>query len=321
MDKERFFRLLDKQAAGLTSQDENRQISEVFDRMQQRSVSWEMNTREEEAIQGRIKRRINARLSEKERRDRSLFTYWRLAASLLLVLGLGYLLIHHLSGDVSPVYLERSTGERQKARITLQDGSVVYLNTNSAIRFPEEFDQNSRKVVLEGEAFFEVMSEKERPFLVESNGIVTRVLGTSFNIKSAAANVEVMVKTGKVAVFHESVNDEQQLVLSPSQLARVNPLSREMTVEAVDAGEYLTWRAEKIAFDLVPFSEVLARLGIIYNLNIEVTGDPGTECLIKASYSNRNLYAVLSGLTNLVDFSYEKKAPGTLLVHYRGCKQ
>lgn len=321
MHKERFFELLDKQTKGLTNPEENQQISDIFDRMQQRSLSWEMNEREEKAIQSRIKRRIDARLEE--RRDAKIhhFPFWRIAASIIFLLGLGYLVINQPGKKFTPQLVERVTGERQKAVITLQDGSVVHLNVNSSIRFPEKFATDSRTIELEGEAFFEVVSDNNRPFIVESQGVKTRVLGTSFNVKNTVGNeVEVMVKTGKVAVFQGVVNEEQQLVLSPSQLAKVDPSNWEMSVEEVDMEDYLTWRSEEIDFDLVPFSEVMVRLGKIYNLKIELEGASGQECLIKASYSNRSLYSVLYGLKNLVDFDYEKTTDGNMLIRYRGCK-
>ncbi|HSI75594.1 MAG TPA: FecR domain-containing protein [Lunatimonas sp.] len=321
MDKDRFFNLLDKQTKGLTNQEENRKISDIFDRMQQRSLSWEMNEREEQAIKSRIKRRIDDRLEEKRQVDFRHFPYWRLIASLVFLLGLGYMFFNQPGKEATPQLVERITGERQKAVITLQDGSKVHLNVNSSIRFPEEFAMASRMIELEGEAFFEVVPDTDRPFIVESQGVKTRVLGTSFNVKATSGtDVEVMVKTGKVAVFQGVVNEEQQLVLSPSQLAKVDPSNREMSVQEVDMEDYLTWRSDNIAFDLVPFTEVMNRLGKVYNLDIQIEGITGQECLIKASYSNRSLYSVLFGLKNLVDFDYEKTSNGSMLIRYRGCR-
>lgn len=321
MDKKRFFLLLDKQARGMTTVEENKQISVIFDRIQQRSLSWEMNETEERAIQSRIKRRIDARLEEKKQVLVPSFPYWRVVASIIFVLGLGYLAFNPTDQNVVPTMLERRTDERQKAIITLQDGTVVYLHVNSSIQFPEEFEASSRRVILDGEAFFEVVSDKERPFTVESQGIKTRVLGTSFNVKSTAGNeVEVTVRTGKVAVFQGEVYEDQHLVLRPSQKATVDPQNREMFVEEVDVDEYLAWRSEEIAFDLVPFTEVMSRLGNVYNLDIQVEGIGGQQCLIKATYSNRSLYSILYGLKNLVDFDYEKTADGNMVVRYRGCR-
>lgn len=319
MDKDRFFLLLEKQVRGMTTAEENQQISDMFDRMQLRSLSWEMNEREEQAIQSRIKRRIDARLEEKRGLAVHTFPYWRMVASFVLLVGLGYLFLNQPYQDSFPQIMERMTDERQKAVITLHDGTVVSLNVNSSIRFPAEFEIDSRKVELVGEAFFEVIPDKERPFIVESQGVKTQVLGTSFNVKANAdRDVQIMVKTGKVAVFQGE--GERQLVLSPNQLASVDPINRQVSVEEVNVDDYMTWRAEQIAFDLVPFSEVISRLGKVYNMDIQVEGIGISDCLIKATYSNRSLYSVLYGLKNLVDFDYEETAKGTMLVRYRRCK-
>ncbi|WP_209332502.1 FecR family protein [Lunatimonas salinarum] len=321
MDKKRFFNLLEKQAKGLSSPEENRLISDVFDELQRLPMSWEMNEREEDAIKSRIKRQVATRLKDRAITKSNRYSYRVLAAFFVLLIGLGFV-IYQRNVSVQPVPMaERMTGERQKAVITLGDGSVVYLNVNSKIRFPEEFASDSREIELEGEAFFEVVPDSKRPFLVQSSGIKTRVLGTSFNVKAISkSQVEVMVKTGRVGVIQGGINEERQLVLSPNQLALVDPENRKMAVSEVDAADYLAWRSEQIAFDMTPFSEVLAKLEKVYNIAIDVEGMAGEGCFIKASYENRSLYTVLYGLKNLVDFQYEKTVDGRLRIRYRGCK-
>ncbi|MCC5939472.1 MAG: FecR domain-containing protein [Lunatimonas sp.] len=321
MDKDHFFSLLDKQAKGLSSPEENRLISDVFDAMQQRSLSWDMNEREEAAIKTRIKRRVDARLGDTKKERVIDISFLRYAAAIFIVLGLAFVLFNQTT-QMPPVPMaERITGPRQKAVITLRDGSLVYLNVNSKIRFPEEFASDSREIELEGEAFFEVVPDGKRPFVVASRGVKTRVLGTSFNVKAANKNeVEVMVKTGSVGVFQGRSDEERQLVLSPNQLAVVDPENRSVVVSAVNVDDYLTWRSETITFDLVPFGDVMSRLERVYNVKIEIEGMDSRECLIRASYENRSLFTILYGLKNLADFDYEQKADGNLVIRYRGCK-
>jgi transmembrane sensor len=321
MDKKRFFELLEKKSKGFASQAELQEIEAVFEKFQQKGLSWEMTAMEEDAIKSRIKRKVDARLADRKKSNETRFSFWKIAACLVLLLGLGFFAISELERSEVPMLLERFTGERQKASVTLQDGSVVHLHVNSKIRFPEQFGVDSRRVELEGEAFFEVVSDKDRPFIVETRGVKTRVLGTSFNVKSTAdREVQVMVKTGKVAVFQGDDQEERQLILSPAQMASIDSSTGKMSVSEVDIDEYLTWRAESISFDLVPFFEVIAKLAKVYNIPIEVEGKLDRACLIKASYSNRSLDTVLYGLKNLVDFEYEKSRNGGVLIRYKGCK-
>lgn len=323
MDKKQFLDLLERQQRGVTSAEEDSQLDEVFDKIQHRAITWEMNRFEEEAIKSRIKRHIDSRLDKSEKnRMFWIFSYWRYVASILFILGLVSLL-YFTPEKVEPNPLaEKRTGERQKATIKLQDGTMVYLNVNSKIRFPERFEVNSRTVELEGEAFFEVIHDKKRPFVVTSRGVNTEVLGTSFNVKATEGNdVEVLVKSGKVAVGMGEKKQDAQLVLNPSQLGKVDASNKEISVIEVDVDDYLTWRSETIAFDLVPFNEVISRLEKVYNIDIEIEGSSSSDCLIKARYSNRSLFTVLYGLKNIVDFDYEKKQDGAMLIKYRGCRK
>lgn len=298
-------------------------MDEVFEKIQNREIVLEMSELEEELLKNKILLHIKSQL--KPSRQIKIFHFlpnWRYAASVILLVGLACLIYFMPTKTESVPLVERVTGERQKATITLQDGSVVYLNVNSKLRFPEKFEQDSRTIELDGEAFFEVIADSKRPFRVASRGVNTIVLGTSFNIKATEGkDVEVMVKSGKVAVAMGESNQEGQLVLKPSQLGKVDASKKEISVVEVDIEDYLTWRSETIAFDLVPFNEIITRLEKVYNIRIEIEEDYSSDCLIKATYSNRSLFTVLYGLKNIVDFDYEKKDDGTILIHYRGCKK
>lgn len=321
MNKNRFLELLEKQARGLTSPEEERLISEVYDQMQLKRADWDMNSAEEAETKQKIKELINQRLFQRRiSYRRTVSFYVRVAASLLLVCGFSYLYFFKSQVEIQPQVLERVTNERQKATITLMDGTLVHLNVNSRICFPEEFTDGVRKVKLDGEAFFEVMSDASRPFLVESGGVTTTVLGTSFNVNAyGGKDIEVAVKTGKVRVSQDS-DDENRLTVHPNQKVTIEHHSNDFFIEEVDMEDYLLWRQENIAFDLVYFDEAVRRLAKAYNVNIVLEGFKEGECMIRARYSNTSLHAVLYGLKNLVDFEYEEKDEGNIVIYYKGCK-
>ncbi|MET3115649.1 hypothetical protein AAKU52_003401 [Pedobacter sp. CG_S7] len=101
------------------------------------------------------------------------------------------------------VMLEKSAGNGKVIKITLSDGSKVWLNAGSKISFPKSFGKSKREISLFGEAYFEVEHEQHRPFIIHTGAIITQVLGTSFNINAYALNknIKVTVLTGKVAVL------------------------------------------------------------------------------------------------------------------------
>ncbi|MFC4870989.1 FecR family protein [Negadavirga shengliensis] len=322
MDKHRFLALLEKQAKGQSTPEENRLISEIYDRMQDMEWDGQLDPGEERLLKERMKQAIDAKLFSVGSLKTRLFpVIMKVAAGVLLVLSFSYLYFSQ-SLQVKPDdMMERQTSERQKATVTLVDGSLVHLNVNSRIRFPKNFGEGLRRVELEGEAFFEVVSDQNRPFVVESGGVTTRVLGTSFNVNAhIGKDVEVAVRTGKVGVSQGFTDEERQLVISPNQKVTLKHDSKDVFVEEVDMDQYLLWRAETIAFHLESFDQVVSKLGKVYNLNMVLEGFKQEECLIKATYSNRSLYTVLLGLKNLVDFEYEKKDASTLVIRYKGCK-
>jgi len=218
------------------------------------------------------------------------------------------------------VWEERSTNERQKATITLPDGSLAYLNTNTSLRFPRKFESGHRLVELDGEAFFEVVSDKAAVFEVQSQGVRTKVLGTRFNVKAHRKSaVKVAVQQGSVAVYQQGMEKETRVNLQPNQMATVFPDRGEIRVEEVDPEGFLAWKAQSVSFDLATFDEVIHRLAAIYNYSIDIEGEGLDRCQIKATYTNGNLYAVLHGLKNLVDFDIKKTGERKVTLYFKQC--
>lgn len=322
MDKQKFLELIEKQAQGRTTPEEDQLIFDVYDRMQEKELPIITNESEEIDIKNRIKESIERRISRDIAKPTVKFIPWvlRTAAAVSILIALTFSIVYFTQQEKTVQMLSRSTNQEQKATITLTDGTKVHLNVLSSISFPEQFDKNNRSVVVQGEAFFEVTPDKKRPFIVEANGVKTKVLGTSFNINSYNGDdVIVAVKTGKVEVSAPEDNSNK-VVLLPNQKATFERSSKNLLVEEVDMDYYLDWRNKTITFNLNSMEEVVTRLSRVYNMKIDLKGYQGNDCLIKASYPNDNLYSVLYGLQNLVDFEYTWKGEKTLEIIYKGCK-
>jgi hypothetical protein len=111
-----------------------------------------------------------------------------------------------VSAKANEGYLNETNSTKNPKKIQLEDGSVVIISPGSKLAYPRHFSRTRREVYLEGEAFFTVSKSPGRPFYVYSNQIVTQVLGTSFGISNKQGQLEVAVKSGKVAVYE---NGEQ----------------------------------------------------------------------------------------------------------------
>ncbi|MEL7589244.1 MAG: FecR domain-containing protein [Prolixibacteraceae bacterium] len=150
--------------------------------------------------------------------------------------------------------------------LMLSDGTKVYLNSMSRLIFPVRFSGSQRKVILEGEGYFEVQKDEEHPFIVETNGMQINVLGTSFNVKAYQdeSQVYTTLVEGKVRINPgDRPNDE--LILEPDQQAVFNKRDASVMVTDVDAIQYMQWTTGRYIFADQPLDEIMKTLSRWYD--------------------------------------------------------
>lgn len=235
------------------------------------------------------------------------FTYWmKLAATIsipILVTLVLFLNNPLKSNQVSMV--EKSNPYGQKSIIQLGDGTIVKLNAGSSIRYPEKFSQQERKVYLKGEAFFEVTKDPDRPFLVMTDEIQTKVLGTSFNISAYEHDQEITVSvaTGKVSVSHSG---DAQVYLEPSEQARFVKSDKQLSKAKTDLNNTLAWKDNVLLFEASSFAEVEQKLEMWYGVEVDLKNLQESKCLITGRYKNENLVNVLEAISLSTGIRYEK---------------
>ena len=146
--------------------------------------------------------------------------------------------------------------------LELADGTRVWLNAESRLRYPVVFMGEERKVEMEGEVYFEVAKNKEKPFIVTVNGVDIRVLGTSFNVSAYQEEVVTTLVEGKVQLKR----GDEQVVLSPNQQAIWS--DDKFKVKQVDARNYVLWKEEIFYFEDVDLERILDDMARWYNVNI-----------------------------------------------------
>lgn len=311
MTQQEFDRLLDKYFAGTATPQERGIVDAFYAKLQAGKSVNALSDTEREALKEEMFTNIKRRQFQTYTRKHNVVgLYTKIAATLLMVLSVAYALIHFTKVPKEEVaYLTKSTARGQRASITLSDGTIVTLNAGSSIRYPEHFSDTLRQVRLVGEAFFDVHHEEERSFQVYSEGLITSVLGTSFNIHAfPGEDVAVTVSTGKVKVNPEIYRKTNRTVaeyLIPNQQATFHPDDLTMTVHQVDPDVYLAWKSDVLNFKMVPFEKVVHTLERWYNVDITLVNDAANKCLVRAIYRHENLENVLNGLQLLVDFQYE----------------
>ncbi|MCR4029762.1 MULTISPECIES: FecR family protein [Flavobacterium] len=195
-------------------------------------------------------------------------------------------------GDNSFNTLSTPTGGQYN--IILADGTKVYLNAVSSIKYPTQFNGDKRVVELEGEAYFEVAKNKNKPFIVKSDNQSIEVLGTHFNVH--AYNNEAVVKTtlleGSVAVAFKN----QKTILKPGQQSDISDNASRIKVREVDTEEAVAWKNGRFKFDNADLKTVMKQLERWYGITVEYRGDVSDVRFNGGTFRNKNLSEVLKVL-------------------------
>ena len=222
-------------------------------------------------------------------------------------------------------FITKATRVGQRATYLLPDGSRVYLNAGSSIRFPDRFDATARDLQLDGEAFFEVVEDKEKPFVVASGGIKTRVLGTSFNIRAyQGQDIEVTVATGKVQVeslLQPQSGDSGMVLLTPNEQAVYSIAQKSLIQHTVDIRKYLAWNSKELILENTSMRDVIFMLEKRFEQKVILENDKLGNCTIrKAKYDKESLETILQGLQLLLDFKYEFNGYNQWTIMGKGCE-
>ncbi|HEY1193739.1 FecR family protein [Flavobacterium sp.] len=187
-----------------------------------------------------------------------------------------------------------STPTGGQYNIILADGTKVYLNAVSSIKYPTQFNGDKRVVELEGEAYFEVAKNKNKPFIVKSDNQSIEVLGTHFNVH--AYNNEAVVKTtlleGSVAVAFKN----QKTILKPGQQSDISDNASRIKVREVDTDEAVAWKNGRFKFDNADLRNVMRQLERWYGIKVEYRGDVSDVRFSGGTFRNKNLSEVLKVL-------------------------
>lgn len=254
---------------------------------------------------------LQKRLQPTSRSRRKILSirYAAVAAGLVLLLGFGWMFYSYQS----PVRMLLANTSNETQRILLPDGSEVILNRHSSLRFPESFG-SERIVELNGEAYFEVSKNPEKPFRVKAGGITVSVLGTHFNVDAYPADslVETTLLEGSVAVSDNS--NGKKLILKPNETAIYRKQSGSLTMEtAKDADNEICWREGILSFSDAPMDEIARNLSHHFNVTIRIQGETLRNYKMNARFKHgETLEEILETLSPIGDFTYNTTQPNVI---------
>lgn len=200
----------------------------------------------------------------------------------------------------------------KKLSVTLQDGTVVMLNSGSSLVYPNSFEgMDQRVVLLNGEAFFEVTKNPEQPFIVQTENMYTQVFGTVFNVSAyqGDGSEEVVLVEGSVGVGRSNLNDPRQLqMMEPSQkLTKSAVTDNGFVIENVDVAPYISWTKGILAFENEAMTKIIKRLERQYNIQIVNQNETLGERRFTGMFDVEDIDHVLRTIQAHTNFSYEKQ--------------
>ena len=208
------------------------------------------------------------------------------------------------------VYNTLSLPKGKTFRIMLSDGTAVNMNAGSSLRYPVNFRSNeSRRVFLTGEAYFDVAKDKERPFIVSSGNLEVEVLGTEFNVSSYSedAHIEVVLVEGAVNLNTKGELEENPIELSPGQRGSYSRDSKNIHIDTVNTNMYTSWMQGHLVFRELTFDQILTKLERHYNIEILNTNTELGKVVFNASFNEVKIEEVLSFFNDTHEIEYEIK--------------
>lgn len=246
--------------------------------------------------------------------------FWAAAASIAVLLGILAVLQQRPTANRSSVVMAaQSAGTGRTLQVKLDDGTVIWLNAGSTVRYPATFAVDKREVFIEGEAYLEVAQDAKRPFMVYTGDVVTKVLGTSFNVAAFPADkqVEVTVLTGKVSLSSRSGNAAGTLLTQGQQAAYAQDGKLLAFNKDVDAAESILWKDHKMIYNGKKLSQVAASLERWYGIKISPDAHL-SACTISADFTGEPVESVMTVLAQLVNGKAIRTANGYQLTG-EGC--
>lgn len=244
-------------------------------------------------------------------------------------------------GDLQPKVAENtiSTKPGSKTNIRLPDGSKVWLNADSKITYSGDFQGVTREVYLSGEAFFDVVKDKTRPFIIHTNTIDLKVLGTAFNVRSYAneKETEASLVHGSIEVTVKN-NPDKKIILKPTEKLVVKNISadsvqRNKVAEKVNEEEPLivlskmhilpkdsssvetSWTKNRLAFDKDNLEEIALKIERWYNVKVIITDKELNEEKYTGVFEDESLEEVMDALQTSGGFHYVIRRREVLISH------
>lgn len=226
--------------------------------------------------------------------------------------------IHYKDGDILSAkeaiqQVTLNTPRGGQYRVTLSDGTRVWLNAASSLSYPTAFTGKERNVNLKGEAYFEVAPNASQPFIVHTPDEDVKVLGTSFNINCYIDENRTVTTLTTGSVRLDSRDAVHTAELHPGEQAVLDKAA--FNIEEVDVSLYTAWKDGDFRFKATPLIEVMRQIGRWYDLDVDYTGIPEDIKVHASIRRDKKLSTVLHALERIGDIKFEVKGNNISIIH------
>lgn len=237
--------------------------------------------------------RVMAKIQGRKWIQAPIIIWWQRVAAILIlpvIILMGYLLLNQTKAVTA--FQEITSPFGMSSKVDLPDGSTVWLNSGSKLKYPVAFASGERNVYLSGEAFFKVHSDKTHPFVVATANVKVRATGTQFNVEAYLTDTitAVTLVEGKVDVNLYGDKNEQ---LKPNQRIVLNSNSKTYNLSETNAQHWGVWKDGILAFRDEPLEDVFKRIGRTYNVDIKVKDPVIARQLYRATFEGESLEEIL----------------------------
>ncbi|MGV8137012.1 MAG: FecR family protein [Mangrovibacterium sp.] len=234
----------------------------------------------------------------------------RYAAVFILAFTLGwgsFQLFSEKKSGFTEVYNEIKVPYGQRSEISLYDGTKVWLNSGTELKFPLVFDGDQRKVYVKGEAFFDVARDVNKPFIVNTGQMDIEVLGTRFDVCAYPDDPEFYstLEEGKIKAVNAVTGEEVSLL--PGMQATLDLNAQKFSVQHVNTRLYTSWKENMLRFENAPFAEVIKRMERWYDVKIHVDEQINTGERYTMTIKTESLREMLRLVSFTTPITYEIK--------------
>lgn len=252
-------------------------------------------------------------LDQAGRQSYKWYRTWSVAAVAIVLLGFITITAYwqgsrQIQSNFSDIVVEAPLGS--KTKLTLPDGSTVWLNAGSKMVYSQGFGVSDRRLAFQGEGYFEVEKNDEMPFQVQTHDVNVTVVGTKFNFRNYPEDEEVVVELleGKVALENQ-LKEEAVRYLSPNEKMVLHKATGEMDITSAKVKEATLWTENILLFDEDLLPDIVRKLERSYHVRIEIENEDLKQARFYGQFNQleQNIYEVLDMLVETGRLEYQEK--------------